>query len=80
MSFRDDDTGVHELLTERDAFLVMSAFIWQYAQRAGDDLLTLVGDTDLEADGQPTDPAAWDDWLACVRQIRGGLPPRGSNS
>ncbi|MBL0887601.1 hypothetical protein [Myceligenerans indicum] len=54
----------------------MSDFIWQFGERAGDDLLTLIGDTGLEADGQPTDPAAWDDWLASVRHIRSGQLPR----
>ncbi|GAA5018894.1 hypothetical protein GCM10023317_60730 [Actinopolymorpha pittospori] len=65
-----------ELLTSRQAFLAMSDFIWQFAQRAGDDLLTLIGDTTLEADGGPTDPAAWDDWLASVAKIKAGKTPR----
>lgn len=63
-------------LTAREAFLVMSNFIWEYGQRAGDDLITLLGDTDLEADGEPTDPAAWEDWLASIRRIKSGLPAR----
>jgi hypothetical protein len=63
-------------LDEREAFLAMSEFLWRYAQRAGDDLITLVGDTEIEADGGPTDPAAWDDWLACVRNVKAGLPLR----
>ena len=54
----------------------MSEFVWRYAQRAGDDLITLVGDTGLEADGDPTDPAARDDWLACVRDVKAGMPLR----
>lgn len=63
-------------LTAWEAFLAMSDFIWQFGQRAGDDLLTLIGDTGLEADGKPTDPAAWDDWLASVERIKAGRPPR----
>jgi hypothetical protein len=63
-------------LTPREAFLVMSDFIWEFAQRAGDDLLTLIGDTGIEDDGGPTDPAAWEDWLASVERIRSGLAPR----
>ncbi|MER6523027.1 hypothetical protein ABT246_40215 [Streptomyces sp. NPDC001553] len=54
-------------MDEREAFEAMSRFIWQFANRAGDDLLTLLGDISLEADGNPTDPAAWTDWLECVR-------------
>ncbi len=63
-------------LDEREAFLAMSEFLWRYAQRAGDDLITLLGDTEIEADGGPTDPAAWDDWLACVRDVKTGRPLR----
>jgi hypothetical protein len=63
-------------IDEHEAFLAMSEFLWLYAQRAGDDLITLVGDTELEADGNPTDPAAWDDWLACVRDVKAGVPLR----
>jgi len=54
----------------------MTDFIWEFAQRAGDDLMTLIGDTGIEADGGPTDPAAWDDWLASVAKIRSGKAPR----
>ncbi len=63
-------------LTIREAFLAMSDFIWRFAQAAGDDLITLIGDTSLMEDGMPTDPAAWDDWLASVERIKAGQPPR----
>ena len=59
-------------LDEREAFLVMTEFIWRYGQRAGDDLITLIGDTEIQPDGGPTDPAAWEDWLACVRSSAAG--------
>lgn len=76
MSPQDSPVPDSADLTAREAFLVMSNFIWEYAQRAGDDLLTLIGDTDLQGDGEPTDPAAWEDWLASIRRIKSGLPPR----
>ena len=76
MQPRDDSFPESELLTPRQAFLAMTDFIWQFAQRAGDDLLTLIGDTGLEADGEPTDPAAWSDWLASVSKILEGKAPR----
>jgi hypothetical protein len=57
-------------MDEHEAFEAMSKFLWQFANRAGDDLLTLLGDIHIEADGGPTDPAAWDDWMACVRAIK----------
>ncbi len=72
----DGEAPLTEGLTERQAFLAMSEFLWQYARRAGDDLITLLGDIELESDGGPTDPAAWDDWLDCVRHVKAGLPPR----
>jgi hypothetical protein len=64
------------VLTEREAFLVMTDYIWRYAQSAGDDLITLLGDTAIQADGGPTDPAAWSDWRASVDRIRKGHRPR----
>lgn len=76
MSFPDSDAPEEQLLTAREAFMAMTDFIWEFAQRAGDDLITLIGDTGIEADGGPTDPAAWDDWLASVTKILGGKPPR----
>lgn len=76
MASPNDPTEDAPHLTAREGFLVMSNFIWEYAQRAGDDLITLLGDTELESDGQPTDSAAWEDWLASIRRIKSGLPPR----
>ena len=72
------DDAVELPLTSRQAFLAMSEFVWRFACRAGDDLLTLVGDTELMGDGEPTDPAAWDDWGECVRAVlRGGALRQG---
>ncbi|WP_188241718.1 hypothetical protein [Microbacterium thalassium] len=70
-----DEPG-NDLISTRQAFLAMTDFVWQFAQRAGDDLLTLIGDTGIESDGGPTDPAAWDDWLDSVAKIKAGKPPR----
>ena len=55
------------LMDEAEAFRAMSRFLLQFANRAGDDLLTLIGDVHIEPDGGPFDPAAWTDWLECVR-------------
>jgi hypothetical protein len=57
-------------LTEREAFQAMSLFLDQFAERAGDDLLTLLGDITIEADGGTTDPAAWEDWMRCVAEVK----------
>ena len=72
----DSQAADEDLLTPHQAFLAMTDFIWEYAKRAGDDLMTLIGDTGIEQDGGPTDPAAWDDWLAGVAKIRAGRAPR----
>jgi len=63
-------------LNEREAFDAMSRFLWQYANRAGDELFNLLGDLHIEPDGRPTDPATWDDWLGCVRAVKQGDAPR----
>lgn len=57
-------------MNEHEAFEAMSKFLWQYANRAGDELFNLLGDIHIEPDGRPTDPAAWDDWIACVRATK----------
>jgi hypothetical protein len=61
-------------LSEQEAFRAMSLFLDQFAERAGDDLLTLLGDITLRPDGGTFDPAAWDDWMACVRTVKGEAP------
>lgn len=63
-------------LTEQEAFLAMSLFVAQFASTAGDDLLTLAADITIEPDGQTLDPAAWQDWIECIRAVRGD-PPEG---
>jgi hypothetical protein len=76
MSLPGDAEHDRGRLTDEQAFQVMRDFLWQFARRAGDDLITLLGDIEPLEDGQPTDPAAWEDWLESVRRIRSGLPPR----
>lgn len=71
-----EDVPESVTLSPREAFLAMSDFLWRYAETAGDDLLTLLGDTALLSDGQPTDPAAWVDWMKSVDRIRRGQQPR----
>jgi hypothetical protein len=76
MSVPDSHDTSSDSLSPREAFLAMSDFLWRYAERAGDDLITLLGDTTIEADGGPTDAAAWYDWLDSVTRIKTGTPPR----
>jgi len=58
-----------ECLSAGEAFAAMSLFIDQFAKRAGDDLLTLMGDISVRR-SSTTDPAAWEDWLACVAEVK----------
>ena len=59
-------------MDEREAFTAMAWFLNRFAERAGDDLLTLLGDISLTPSGGTFDPAAWDDWLSCVRDVKAG--------
>jgi hypothetical protein len=64
----EEDRTMYQL-SEREAFQVMSLFLAQFAERAGDDLATLMSDITIGADGRTFDPAAWDDWMTCVRTV-----------
>jgi hypothetical protein len=63
----NDMSGV--FLDPSQAFAVMSLFVTDFASRAGDDLLTLIGDIS-EWEGATMDPAAMEDWLLCVERVR----------
>jgi hypothetical protein len=71
-------------LTEQEAFLAMELFINQFASTMPpvDDaaFVTLMADIQVEADGITTDPAAWGDWLACVRAVKGEPSIEGTDT
>lgn len=58
-------------ITDREAFIAMRLFLEQFYARAGNDMDTLIADITIEPDGEPLDPAAWSDWLGCIRAARG---------
>ena len=62
-------------LSEREAFRAMSLFLDHYYGEAGYDLMTLMADISIEADGGTLDPAAWEDWMDCVRAVKGEVTP-----
>jgi hypothetical protein len=68
----------YDTISLKEAFWAMSDFVWRFGQRAGDDLLTLIGDVSMRDDkfGGPFDQAAWSDWLDSVDRIRRGIPPQ----
>jgi hypothetical protein len=61
-------------MTEQEAFAAMKLFLEQYYERAGNDMETLIADITLESDGQPLDPAAWSDWMKCIRAVTERTP------
>ena len=54
----------------------MCLFIDQWYRRAGDDLTALLGDLLLMEDGEPSDPAAYEDWTEVVKAVRSGTRPK----
>ena len=58
------------LLSAEQAFNAMFVFLDQYYERTGrtPELGTLLGELQLNREGRPFDPAAWDDWLAAVSE------------
>jgi hypothetical protein len=62
-------------LSEQEAFLAMTLFVNQFYSTAGDDLPTLMMDITIHPSYRGTmDPAAWEDWIECVRVVKGEAP------
>ena len=62
-------------LSEQEAFRAAPLFLDRFYKEAGDDLATLMMDTTIEADGRTHDPAAREDWMNCIRIVKGGVTP-----
>lgn len=57
-------------LSYKDAFLAMTYFLEEYYSRIGsDDVGSLLGDLIILEDGITADPAAWQDWIKCVKKV-----------
>lgn len=57
-------------LTTQQAFEAMVLFLEGFYERTqSDDVGGLLGDLILLEDGETADPAAWDDWMKCVRRV-----------
>jgi hypothetical protein len=69
--------AVYEL-SEREAFEVMTRFLTRFYEDAGNDMETLLADITIEPDGGTLDPAAWEDWVRCVRAVKAKTDPRGT--
>ncbi len=58
-------------LTAKEAFESMIKYLEMYYERTGsDDIGSLLGDMILLEDGVTSDPAAWNDWLTCIKIIK----------
>ena len=57
-------------LSTEQAFDAMRLFLDDYFKRTrSEDIGSLLGDLQQSDDGKPFDPAAWDDWLDCVKRV-----------
>jgi hypothetical protein len=62
-------------MDEHEAFEAMTRFLCEFYERTGGnrtggDMRTLLSDIHTEADGKASDPAAWEDWMRCVRSVK----------
>jgi hypothetical protein len=62
-------------MTDQQAFEAMRLFLEHFYSQAGNDMETLLTDISVRADGGTLDPAAWHDWLRCVRAATGESDP-----
>ncbi len=59
-----------ENLTYLEAFKAMRCFLENYYdQTNSDDVGSLLGEMQILEDGETADPASWDDWMDCVKNI-----------
>jgi hypothetical protein len=62
-----------EMLTKKEAYEAMFAYLLEWYQLSGSDVLgSRLGDLSLLADGSTADPAAWEDWERAVAKVIGG--------
>ncbi|MGE5405401.1 MAG: hypothetical protein ACM3PP_10750 [Candidatus Saccharibacteria bacterium] len=60
-----------EQLTILEAFKAMIAFLEGFYERTGsDDVGGLLGGMIFLEDGKTADPAAWEDWLTSINEIK----------
>ena len=62
---------MNDHLSSLEAFKSMVCFLEKYfEQTSSDDVGSLLGELQLLKDGGTADPAAWSDWLDCVKRIK----------
>ena len=56
-------------LSYLEAFQAMCCFLEKYYdQTSSDDIGSLLGEMELLEDQSTADPAAWEDWINCIRK------------
>lgn len=62
---------MNETLSYLEAFKAMCCFLEKYyEQTSSDDVGSLLGEMQILEDNETADPAAWHDWLDCVKKIK----------
>ncbi|MCY9517149.1 hypothetical protein [Paenibacillus apiarius] len=57
-------------ITELNAYKAMVIFLEQYYERTkSDDIGSLLGDLIMLNDGTTGDPAVWDEWIECLKNV-----------
>lgn len=60
-----------EGISIREGFDAMRLFLEEfYNQTQSDDVGSLLGDLQFSSDNNAMDPAAWHDWVECVKKVR----------
>lgn len=62
-------------LNEHEAYQVMSCFLKRWLGRVADVKLwpLMADEVKLDAEGDSSDPAAWSEWLECLRDAQAGM-------
>lgn len=62
---------MEEKISIREAFDAMIYFLEEFYERTkSDDVGSLLGDIQFSNDNITMDPAAWNDWLACIKKAK----------
>lgn len=62
---------MEDKLSYKEAFISMTCFLEKYYNRTNsDDVGSLLGDLIFLQDEITADPAAWQDWLKCVKKVK----------
>ena len=71
MKYLKNARNTNKYLTYLESFKVMCCFLEKYyEQTRSDDVGSLLGELQILEDHTTADPAAWYDWLDCVKTIK----------